>query len=262
MRPPARIYLDVTNACPLRCLHCFSSAGNPLTGELSRREIGDLLDQIGAMKTPSLVIGGGEPLAREDIFDILDDCLKRGVPTEMVTNGVLLDSIAARRLAAMNMPLRLSLDGVSAETHDAIRGAGAFQGALRAATLLRGAGLSCLSIHFTVNRTNVQDLLKLPPFLHQLGIENVVISAVKPKGRAKDNPDLLISPKMAPYVRHKIALISLSSSAQVRQYCDKNWRDFGCPGGHLKMGIAAEGKVTPCVFLARECDRSANIRTR
>jgi radical SAM protein with 4Fe4S-binding SPASM domain len=134
--------------------------------------------------------------------------------------------------------VKISLDGVTPETHDFLRGRGTFDKTLEVLSLLRSAGAEGLVVHYTVQRKNCVELLKLPGLLATLGVRNVVVGIIKPSGRAKVNDALLIPPSMIPYIRQKIDALA--------DY------GFGCPATCNKFGITATGRVTTCAFFGQE----------
>jgi radical SAM protein with 4Fe4S-binding SPASM domain len=109
-----------------------------------------------------------------------------------------------------------------------------------------------LSVHFTVNRLNIHEIIRLPYFLLQLGIYDIGISTIKPAGRAKEHPELLIEPDLLPLAREKMRKISTNKLINFHKYNDKSWSGVACPAAFTKCGITFEGKITPCVFLGPE----------
>ncbi|MFH1259468.1 MAG: SPASM domain-containing protein [Elusimicrobiota bacterium] len=136
---------------------------------------------------------------------------------------------------------------------------GNFNLVLNCLNILKEAGVERRSIHFTVNRTNIGDILQLPYFLQQINVPNVVIGIIKPTGRALEHPEILIEPQLVLLVKERIRTISANKFLNICQYTENNWQGLGCPAGNTKCGITAEGKITSCVFLGKEYE-GGNIK--
>jgi AdoMet-dependent heme synthase len=251
-RPPSRIYVDVTNACPLRCLHCCSLSGDSYENELTLVEIKDIIDQTREMSVKSLVISGGEPMLRSDLFDILEYGRAKGLGITLLTSGILIDRIAADAFARLGIRVKISVDGVSAKTHDYLRGRGSFDKMVRALTFIKEAGVENRSVHFTIHARNAGEILGLAEFLPDSGIRNVVMGTIKPSGRAKDHAGLLIPPVMYPYIKQKINELSRIGTVTIQSFVERDWEGFGCPATCNKFGLTATGRATTCVFFESE----------
>jgi radical SAM protein with 4Fe4S-binding SPASM domain len=164
----------------------------------------------------------------------------------------LIDAHSARWLAALRVRVKISLDGVTAETHDFLRGSGTFAKTLEALSWLRAAGAEGLTVHYTVHRKNCAELPRLPAFLSTLGVRTVVVGLIKPSGRATVNDELLIPPSMVPYVRQKIEALAHNDAIILQRFSDRGWEGFGCPATCNKFGITATGRVTTCAFFGQE----------
>jgi len=143
--PPLRlVFWETTQACNLACKHCRASAvswRDP--DELNFEEACAMMDGMLALGRPVLVFSGGEPLMRPDIFELMAQARKRGLPFALSTNGTLLtDAISDRVAAAMPHRVSISLDGADAATHDGFRQAsGAFEASLQGIRRLRARGI-------------------------------------------------------------------------------------------------------------------------
>lgn len=119
---PQRIYLEITRECFQHCLHCFDSSGQVRDNELTLDELKDLVRQMTEIGVKNLIISGGEPLLRPDIYAFLSFCRKNSINTFLSTNGMLLSAAGLRTVKDTKIHLRISLDGISEETHDYVRG--------------------------------------------------------------------------------------------------------------------------------------------
>lgn len=157
------VFWETTQACNLACKHCRASAvtwRDP--GELSHKEACGLMDDMVALGRPVLVFSGGEPLLRPDIFELMGEARKRGLPFALSTNGTLLDEAMSDRVA-MAGPHRvsISLDGHDAASHDGFRRyAGAFDAALLGIRRLRARGVQ-VQVNTSVTTHNHAALPKI-----------------------------------------------------------------------------------------------------
>ena len=125
---------NLIRRCNLTCKHCYSiSADNDFPGELSTDEVFAVMDDLKRFRVPVLILSGGEPLLRPDIFDIAQRAKEMGFYVGLSTNGTLIDEGNIERIAAVGFDyVGISLDGIGA-THDRFRRmAGAFDASLPA----------------------------------------------------------------------------------------------------------------------------------
>ncbi len=185
---PWVVIWEVTQACQLACRHCRASAQphrHPL--ELSTAEGKRLLEEVAQLNPAVLVLTGGDPLERDDIYDLAAYAAALGLEVAFTPSGTpLLTSDAIARLQASGVRrLALSLDGASAETHDDFRGvAGSFAITLRAAHAAAGRGLP-VQINTTATRHNRSELPALRTVLDTLQIAMWSVFFLIPTGRAQ-----------------------------------------------------------------------------
>ena len=122
--PPLRLLAwETTRRCNLACLHCRAAAGSgPYPGELTTDEGLTLLDDLATMGQPVVILTGGEPLLRDDIFELAAHGHNKGLRMVMAVNGTLLTPQIATRLKEVGIQrLSISIDGASAASHDQLR---------------------------------------------------------------------------------------------------------------------------------------------
>lgn len=154
---PRLIFWELTKMCNLKCAHCRAEAGDSsFTGELNLAQVKSVLDNISANYSPILVLTGGEPLYRKDIFEIAKYASAGGLRTALATNGTLIDNTVAQRIKKAGIArASISIDGIDAVSHDSFRGVkGAFEGALNGARLLKAAGVE-FQFNTTITKRNV-----------------------------------------------------------------------------------------------------------
>lgn len=148
-----------TKACNLRCIHCYYTARpGPDPNELATADVQAFIDDLADFGTPVLLFSGGEPMLREDLYELGAYAVERGIRTVISTNGTLIDHAAARRIKEAGFSyVGISLDGIN-ETNDHFRGkSGAFDSALLGFRNCQEAEVRT-GLRLTLNKHNFQDL--------------------------------------------------------------------------------------------------------
>jgi radical SAM protein with 4Fe4S-binding SPASM domain len=164
--PPYLISYAITRKCNLKCKHCYSEATEePTPDELSTEEAKKLLDDITNWGVKLLIFDGGEPLYRDDFFDIARHTSAKGLRVVIGSNGTLINADIAKRLKSSGiMAVQISIDGAEAQSHDWFRGeTGSFNKALEGAIACKKAGLP-FQFGMTIRRgtlDQIPDMLKL-----------------------------------------------------------------------------------------------------
>lgn len=184
---------EVTQACDLACAHCRASAQpdrHPM--ELSTSEGKHLIDQIAALKVPVFVLTGGDPIKRPDLFELIAHTRSGGVRVSLTPSAtpLLTREITVRLKEAGLARLAVSMDGASAETHDAFRGMdGSFARTLDAVRWANEIGLP-VQINTTFSRRNIGEIDSIVALMDKLKITLWSVFFLVPTGRGKLN-DLL-----------------------------------------------------------------------
>jgi radical SAM protein with 4Fe4S-binding SPASM domain len=178
------VFWETTKACNLSCQHCRAVPQRSIgPDELSTKEAFDLIDAIGQISKPVMVLSGGEPLYRPDIFDIAAYGVSSGFRMALATNGTLIDERVAARIAGVRISrVAVSLDGARPETHDRFRNMRGSHGkAVNGLRLLRAAGVS-VQINCTVARHNVAELPQLLDAALSIGADALHLFMLVPVG--------------------------------------------------------------------------------
>jgi len=187
--PPGPVVIwNLIRRCNLACQHCYSiSADIDFPGELTTREIYATMDDLRAFGVPVLILSGGEPLLRPDIFDISRRAKAMGFYVGLSTNGTLIDQAMLPRIAAVGYDyVGVSLDGIEA-THDRFRRkAGAYGASLAAVRLLRDAGIK-VGLRFTLTQDNAHDLPALLDLIDAEDVDKFYLSHLNYGGRGNIN---------------------------------------------------------------------------
>jgi [mycofactocin precursor peptide]-tyrosine decarboxylase / 3-amino-5-[(4-hydroxyphenyl)methyl]-4,4-dimethylpyrrolidin-2-one synthase len=262
---PICLTWELTYACNLACTHCLSSSGRRDSRELSSAEALALVDEIAAMQIFYINIGGGEPMMREDFFEIVEHAVSRHVGVKFSTNGTRLDDVAARRLAATDyLDVQVSLDGVDAATNDAIRGAGSYAYARRAMDNLANASFGPFKISVVMTRENVGQLDEFAALAEHYGAQ-LRLTRLRPSGRgaavwdalrpsAQDNRDLYQWLVARPHVLTGDSFFHLSALGDPLEGLNL------CGAGRVVCLIDPVGDVYACPFVIHEDFRAGNVR--
>ena len=187
--PPGPVVIwNLIRRCNLTCKHCYSiSADKDFTGELSTAEICEVMDDLRAFGVPVLILSGGEPLLRSDIFEVARRAKAMGFYVGLSTNGTLIDEHNIEDIAATGFDyVGISLDGMRA-THDTFRRKeGAFNASLRGLRLCRDAGIK-VGVRFTLTQDNAHDLTPLLHLVDDEGINKFYLSHLNYAGRGNKN---------------------------------------------------------------------------
>lgn len=157
---PRILFWETTKGCNLRCIHCRATATELSSpDDLTTEECCSLIDQIASFATPVIVLTGGEPLFRRDIFEIASYGRDKGLRIALATNGTLVTRYMAKRIVAAGIKrVSISLDGCNAGTHDEFRKIpGSFDLAITGFNNLKELGMS-LQINTTITRHNYKEL--------------------------------------------------------------------------------------------------------
>jgi heme b synthase len=276
---PRLVAWEVTRSCNLNCVHCRASSGKgPYEGELDRAKATEVLDQIALAGRPIVILSGGEPLLRRDIFDLASHGTGLGLRMVMATNGTLLTSGIAEEIKASGIQrVSISLDGADAEAHDRFRNVpGAFDSALRGIGILKAAGIE-FQVNTTITRHNAGSIDKILEMAVELEAAAHHIFLLVPTGRARDMVNQEIdAPEYERILRwfydmrDKVPLRLKATCAPhyyriLRQEAHKRGETVdiekygldavtrGCLAGTSYCFISHDGIVQPCGYLELTC---------
>ncbi len=179
---------NLIRRCNLNCKHCYStSTDTDFKGELTTSEALDVLAQLKAAHVPALILSGGEPLLRADLYTIASRAREMGFHLSLSSNGTLLHAAHAARLAASGFDyVGVSLDGMQ-DTHDRFRRSGdAFRRALAGLRAAHRAGLR-VGVRMTLTEENAKELPAVVAFAEAEGIDKFYLSHFNYAGRGRSH---------------------------------------------------------------------------
>ena len=228
-----------------------------------------------------IILTGGEPLLRPDIFEIAAYGDKKGLRMVLATNGILVtEQIAGNMLTAGIKRVSISIDGMNAESHDAFRAvAGAFAGALAGIEAMKKAGME-FQINTTITKANLDQLPGIMDLAIKLGAAAHHIFLLVPTGRGKEMAEQAISPTDYEKTLNWFYEASLNCPIQLKATCAPHYYRIlkqrtgkavnsgapelktplhamtrGCLGGSSFCFISHTGQVQPCGYLEVDCGR-------
>lgn len=271
---------EITTACNLHCIHCHTSSGEPGADELTTEEAKHLLDELTRIKQfRMMAFTGGEPLLRQDFFELLAHSNTLGFTNTIATNATLVDDSVAQKLHRHGVVIAaVSLDGFDATTHDTVRGLpGSFEAAMRGMHALRRAGI-LLHINITAMEYNMSQIEQLITLVDELGTGILLMYQLVPVGRGRDvreaaldvNTNKQLIQFMARAQRDIRAIVEPVAGPQYwpyllqRAHINKGLAlrlaelvFHGCAAGRGFIYIKPNGEVWPCPFVEVSC---GNVR--
>ena len=286
---------EVTRSCNLACGHCRASAlRGPYPGELATEKCLRLLDEIAAFAKPVIILTGGEPLLRKDIYDIAAYGDAKGLRMVLATNGTFVTEAVAERLLKVGIRrVSISLDGPDAASHDLFRGVpGAFDSSLAGIAAMKKAGLE-FQINTTITQANLAQIREIHDLVHRLGAAAHHIFLLVPTGRGKEMAAQAITATAYEETLNWFYEEGLGCAIQLKATCAPHYyRIFrqrqkgrggrtddgtemkpassgageghplhsmtrGCLGGSAFCFISHTGQVQPCGYLELDCGQVA-----
>ncbi len=283
---PKWIAWEITRRCNLKCVHCRSSSTLEVEGhpDFSFSEATRLIDDITSYAKPVVVLSGGEPLLREDVFDIATYGTSKGLRMCLATNGLLVNQEVCANIKESGIKMvSLSLDGASAAVHDDFRNQpGAFDGMMNAARLFKENDIPFL-INSSFTKRNKDEVPKVYELAKKLGATAWYMFMIVPTARGEDimeeavpqemydelpewhyemekqEDELLVRPTCAPsYYR-----VLLQKKKEGGDEFERRSLKFstggskGCLAGQVICLIDVDGNVLPCSYFPKA---AGNVR--
>ncbi|MBI5050603.1 MAG: radical SAM protein [Nitrospirae bacterium] len=285
---PRWIAWEITRRCNLKCIHCRSSSEMVVSKhpDFPTEEAFRVIDDITSYAKPVIVLSGGEPLLRKDVFDIAKYGTEKGLRMCLATNGTLVTDEICEKIKASGIRIvSLSLDGSSEVVHDDFRNQkGAFSGTINAARLFKKHGIEFI-INSSFTKRNQGDIQKVYKLAKELGATAWYMFMIVPTGRGKEimneliskedyeellewhyqmekgEKDMLVRPTCAPHYYR----IVLQKSKEEKEKFERRTLKFstggakGCIAGQLISLIDVDGNVLPCSYFPKS---AGNIRQK
>lgn len=250
---PLKLFINVSNHCNLECSHCFSGSSPKNKTYFPAERLHEVIDEAASMGVFLVIIGGGEPFMRKDLWEIIEHIRSCGMGVSLTTNGTIMSAAMVERIKRFSVRMNVSIDGLE-ETHDHIRGQrGLFNKVVRTISYLVENDI-VPTMRFSLMTSNLHDTPGVLALARNLGVR-VKVRRVKPAERAIDN-DLIIKDGGPDYYR-MIGIMNADPNCNVEDIMntlDSEKHDVvlgpnDCGAGTRLMFIDADGTISPCSFL-------------
>jgi len=285
------LFWESTIKCNLTCAHCRRIESNDaVVTDLTTDQAKGLIDQLADLgkaqpMMPVMVFSGGEPLCRDDIFELIDYARSKAITTALATNGTLVDSAVAQKIKESGIArVSVSLDGATAEIHDKLRQlTGSFEKAVEGIGHLRDKGIP-FQINITLTKKNYHQLEDVYELAKSLGAVAVHIFMLVPVGCGQVLAETdMLSPQQYEDMLVKISELDSLDKIQIKVTCGPHYervmREQGLhktrmqskqAGGHVPgrhghgpskgclaglgvIFVSHQGDVFPCGYLPVNC---------
>jgi len=231
----------------------------------------NLLDQIAALSKPIVILSGGEPLLRDDIYELGEYGTSKGLKMVMGTNGTLIDDNVAKHLLSCGIErVSISLDSSNARSHDEFRGkTGCFDAAIKGIKACIRNGVH-VQINTTVTRQNYHEIEEIFTLSKELGADAFHLFFLVPTGRGEALKDL--SPIEYERMLRKVLSYGNKYGFEIKPTCAPQYMRIakqmgislarwgrGCIAGLYYCRIYPTGEVTPCPYLPIQ---TGNVRNQ
>jgi len=255
---------EVTRRCRYDCRHCRADSASDPSEELTTEQCKSILTSVAQFSKPMIILTGGEPMERDDIYEIVRFGKGLGLKMVMATCGYLIndDTMAKLKKAGIKV-LFFSLDGSSAETHDKLRQAeGAFEAVINAARIAQKDGVR-FQINTTISKINIDEISGIIALAERMGAYCFNACILVPAGRNENMTDEIIDPVRYDMLLNELLRLKVETDIEVRVKCGPQFsrickqakakklleKTNGCIGGRGSGFISHRGDVQTCGFL-------------
>ena len=286
------LFWEATIRCNLCCAHCRRLETNEsATSDLSTTQARDLIDELAQLgreqhQMPVLVFSGGEPLCREDIFELIDYTKSFGIVPALATNGTMIDVAIAQKIADSGIVrVAVSLDGATAEVHNRLRQLeGSFEQAIEGIKQLHEKSVP-FQINITLTKHNAEQLADIYELVKSLGAVGLHIFMLVPVGCGQILAETdMLSPQQYEQKLLEICRLDSLGQLQVKVTCGPHYERVireqglyqsrmktvspggsvpgrsghsgssrGCLAGLGVLFVGHQGDVFPCGYLPVKC---------
>lgn len=243
--------LNCTNKCNLNCAYCKVDRSSQ---DMSFETIESILDNTVELQTYCLIIAGGEPLLRKDIFDIIDYANNQGLFTCLCTNATLIDQDMASKIKDSSLDMiRFTLDSTIESKQDSIKGTGTFKRIVNAIQMLSDSHIG-VNLNIPVNYDNINEAEDFVNFALKYKIRTIRFSPII---NSKVHKDLYVD------LLKKIIMLNNKYKSHLNfgnfevlysiQDFYNQVSQLKCPGGKISINVNSDGTVTKCPYLSESC---------
>lgn len=254
------VYLELTRACNLKCIHCLNNSGIKQKDELTKEDLLKLIKKLSSLGVQEIRFTGGEPLLFNGIYDLIRFATEEGICTSLGTNGTLVTKEVAKKLKESGLKkVVVSIDG-NKKTHDKIRGKKNYQKAMNGLKYLKQNDIN-VRVNSVIMESNMDDVIKLAKKMSRKKI-TIFIRRFISSGRGKELENNMLNKKDYDYVRNKLQK-ELTKKTYVNGHYLRNdegvnsriklpFEIRGCKAGQRAITILPNGDINLCGFLAAQ----------
>jgi radical SAM protein with 4Fe4S-binding SPASM domain len=271
VKTPLYVHWLATYACNFHCKHCEAQPGERPVQELTTEEIVRAVCDMGDMGVKTFVVTGGEPLLRDDIFEVISSAHHRGIRNiNMATNGFLVHTFERQLAKAHLTRVYISIDGTE-PSNDRFRGVqGAFQKALEALDIFEQLGVTERIANTLVYQENIGELEALRDVIVRSSATLWNIQTALPVGRAREAVNMRLAPEQIRYVfnfieksKGMLATQLAVVSGHVGTWNSKlRSRPFFCGAGIETCSVMPDGEVLGCHVVYDNDYSEGNIKEK
>lgn len=253
---------NTTQACNINCVHCYRDAGTKRADELNTAEGKKLLDEMARAGFQIVILSGGEPLLRPDIFELISHARNIGLRPVLGTNGIVItEEVAANLKKAGLLVAGISVDSRDKAQHDWFRQSkGAWEQTMQGIAACRKAGLP-FQIHTTVMNWNEHEVTDITDLAVELGAIAHHVFFLVPTGRGKDIEDTTLKTAQYESLLTRILDKQAQVSIELKPTCAPQFMRLakernipmrfsrGCLAGTAYCVVLPNGDVHPCPYL-------------
>lgn len=251
------VCLEITDTCPLNCLHCSGECGLSSRNILSLNTIKKFIDELSNVGCEILEISGGEPLVHPHLTQIVQYAERSNLETILYTSGTMLSRDVAQKLKQSGLrKIVFNLQGALADTHDAVTQVkGSFNSGIDAIKTMKSLEF-WVGAHFVPVRPNYKDLSGFVQLCHDLEVDEIGVLRFVPQGRGETNKGLLelsreefleLTMNLVELTsKHKNPHIRVGRPIDFRHLFDPSIVKSECDAGISRCLITPSGKVLPC----------------
>lgn len=247
------VAFEITHRCNLRCKHCYNQNYLNSAKEMTTDQIFAALKEIKNFGTEKLKIGGGEPLVRQDFFEVYDYATSLGFEVNFSTNGILISKYLDKILENNIKKIQISLDNIG-EKHDILRNHPKLFDKVEKVVKELGKNSININIATTLTKNNHEDLGKILSFCEENKIQRWKVIKYIPKN---SGDELLLTKK-----EYRIAVSQMLEFKRktdvpevvvAREFdiieVPSDYNDMQCFGGKSFLSLKPDGSITPCSYM-------------
>lgn len=259
-RMPNEVMLEVTHRCNLNCRFCFNKLYVPQreqSRELDTANIKHVIDKIRKAGVPIVRFTGGEPLLRNDIFELMDYAYNKGLRVWLNTNATLVTRQTARRIAGYAENVLIPLNADNRKSERDVTGEDSFKAKLKGIILLRESGVRWLRCGTVATKDNIARLEKIYDLVRRLSVSDWELFRVIPLSRQDmltDNEDIaLLVEKLLKINKASSKNYKIANALPFCAYEPEKVRKVALGGfaddGHTRFAVDAAGQAKPMYYL-------------